>query len=101
MKFKLIISTLLIFLLTFSLSNLYAANAYNEIEKDTSKKETDIKVIEHVIERYAEDSIIQDIKNKKIYLYGKAYIKYGDIKIEANEILIDWSLNSLLLHLID
>ena len=95
MKFKLIISTLLIFLLTFSLSNLYASNAYNEIQKDTSKKETDIKVIEHVIERYAEDSIIQDIKNKKIYLYGKAYIKYGDIKIEANEILIDWSLNNI------
>ena len=47
-------------------------------------------VIEYNIIRNCKDSIIQDIENKKIFLYGDASIEYGKIKITASEIVIDW-----------
>lgn len=38
----------------------------------------------------ARDSIIYDIKNKKIYLYGKAEVTYTTIKLNADYIVFDW-----------
>ena len=41
----------------------------------------------------ARDSIENDIKNKKIYLYGKAKVKYTTISLEAGYIVLDWESN--------
>jgi len=41
----------------------------------------------------ARDSIDYDLKNKKIYLYGKAQVKYTTISLEAGLIILDWESN--------
>ena len=37
------------------------------------------------------DSIFYDLKTQTIKLYGKSKIDYGDINLEAHEILVDWN----------
>jgi len=51
--------------------------------------------IETTIKYYAEDSIITKTLTNVTYLYGNAYIEYGDIKLEAAEIVIDRNINEL------
>ena len=51
--------------------------------------------IETTIKYYAEDSIITKTLTNVTYLYGNAYIEYGDIKLEAAEITIDRNINEL------
>ncbi|MFN7115935.1 MAG: putative LPS assembly protein LptD [Saprospiraceae bacterium] len=41
----------------------------------------------------ARDSIIYDIKNRKIYLYGAAEVTYTTIKLNADYIVFDWESN--------
>ncbi len=41
----------------------------------------------------ARDSIDYDLKNKKIYLYGAAKVKYTTITLEAGFIVLDWESN--------
>lgn len=43
----------------------------------------------------ARDSIDYDLKNKKIYLYGQAKVKYTTISLEAGFIELDWESNIL------
>ncbi len=45
------------------------------------------------VEYVADDSMIYDIKHKKIYLYGNASVKYSTIELKADYILLDWSSN--------
>lgn len=64
----------------------------NLIEKDSilaQKKET----VEAIIEHTANDYILEDVANKKIYLYNNAEIKYKDINIKAGDIIIDYKTN--------
>jgi hypothetical protein len=51
--------------------------------------------IETTINYNAKDSIIFDAINRIVYLYGGAYIVYGDIKLEAARITIDWNSSTL------
>ncbi len=44
---------------------------------------------------YAEDSIVSDFTENKVYLYNKAWFEYGEMKLEADLIVIDWK-NSML-----
>ena len=83
-----------IFLLTGFFNNSYAKNSF--IFNDTLPKNSSATILEFNIERHCNDSIIQDTENKKIYLYGNANIKYGNIKITANKIVIDWKVNTIL-----
>ena len=83
-----------IFLLTGFFNNSYAKNSF--IFNDTLPKNSSETILEFNIERHCNDSIIQDIENKKIYLYGNASIEYGNIKITANKIVIDWKENTIL-----
>ena len=82
------------FLLTGFFNNSYAKNSY--IFNDTLPKNSSETTLEFDIKRYCNDSIIQDIEDKKIYLYGNANIEYGDIKITSNKIVIDWTENTIL-----
>ena len=43
-------------------------------------------VLEHEVEYDAVDSILFDLKNNTVYLYGEAQVIYGDITLTANQI---------------
>jgi len=60
------------------------------IEEKASSARIDAKV-----ERFAKDSIVQDIANRKIFLYGDAEINYEDITLKANYIEIDLLTNTV------
>ena len=87
--------TLIIFLLTVVINN--SQLVAQEIIKDTILKieNTEATILEDEIIKNAKDSISIDIINRKIYLYGKAEIKYSDIKISAGYIEIDWNTNTI------
>ncbi len=44
---------------------------------------------------FAEDSIITDFIENKVYLYKKAWFEYGEMKLEADRIVIDWKNSEL------
>ena len=54
-----------------------------------SIKVTNSSGIETTIKYFAEDSIITKTATNITYLYGNAYIEYGDIKLDAARIVID------------
>ena len=73
-------------------------------EPDTTKHDTPRKVIvprkkesafEVQVTRTAVDSVIQDMKEKIIYYYGKAVVKYDDIVLEANYLEFDLNSNTV------
>ena len=51
--------------------------------------------IETTIYYSAKDSIYFDVVNQKVYLYGESKIDYGNIKLEADRIDIDWTTDLL------
>ena len=55
---------------------------------DSINNKTDI---ETTINYSSIDSIFYDLKTQTIKLYGKSKIDYGDINLEAHEILVDWN----------
>ena len=61
----------------------------------TSKNEMDSTIqkseIETTINYSAKDSIFYDLKSQKIKLYGNSKIDYGEINLEAYEILVNWN----------
>ena len=58
----------------------------NKMDSTIQKSE-----IETTINYSAKDSIFYDLKSQKIKLYGNAKIDYGEINLEAYEILVDWN----------
>lgn len=73
------------------------------IKKDTLKTDT-LKTpppksdIETTINYSARDSIRASLDNRMIWLYGSARIVYGEVELEAEEILIDYGNNTLSAH---
>nr|WP_237701557.1 putative LPS assembly protein LptD [Algoriphagus machipongonensis] len=51
--------------------------------------------IQSDITYYAEDSIVSDFSENKVYLYNKAWFEYGEMKLEADLIVIDWKNSTL------
>ncbi len=51
--------------------------------------------LESKVERVAIDSIIQDLVNRKVYLYGDAVINYEDITLKAAVIEVDFNTNTV------
>ncbi len=67
-----------------------------EINKpDTTQSSKPHTVLDAKVERSAKDSIIQDIINKKAYLYGDAVVTYGDITLKAAYIEFDFTTNNV------
>ena len=79
MNKKIFIIVSIIFLLTGFFNNSIANS--NIPPTDSLSNNTQNNIIQHQIIRNCKDSIIQDLENKKIFLYGEASISYGDIKI--------------------
>lgn len=46
----------------------------------------------------AQDSIIYDIPNKMVYLFGKAHIDYKTLEIDAAYIEVDWNKNEIMAY---
>lgn len=46
--------------------------------------------IERDITYFAEDSIVADFPNNKLYLHREAWFEYGDMRLDADLIVIDW-----------
>ena len=59
-----------------------------EINEDTVINRSEI---ETTINYSAKDSIFYDLKSQKIKLYGDSKIDYGEINLEAYEILVNWN----------
>lgn len=51
--------------------------------------------LEYQVQYTAEDSIVYDIPQKKIFLYGHARIEYDKINILADSIIFDWQHNEV------
>lgn len=51
--------------------------------------------IETLINYYGEDSIITDLKQNKIFLHKEAWFEYGNIRLDADLIIIDWDKSEL------
>ena len=82
--------------ITFLLTGFFNNSKGVSIYVDSIPEQNNSYLIDHDIVRNCKDSIVQDIVNKKIYLYGDASIRYGNIKITANNIIIDWNKNTIL-----
>lgn len=66
----------------------------NEIATDTIKNDTLKKreeVLTDVVDYYGEDYVYMHRKNNKIFMYNKAYIIYGDMRIDAGIIILDYN----------
>ena len=51
--------------------------------------------IEAKVERFAQDSIVQDIAKRKIFLFGDAVVNYDDIILKADYIEVDLTTNTV------
>ena len=63
---------------------------------DTTAKSGPVKQkLDTKVERSATDSIVQDLKNRMVHLYGNAVVIYGDIKLEAAYIRFNLETNQV------
>jgi len=67
------------------------------IKKDSTKT-TKRGDIETTINYSARDSIFSSLDNKMVWLYGDAKVKYGEIELEAEEVVIDYVNNTVTAH---
>jgi lipopolysaccharide assembly outer membrane protein LptD (OstA) len=51
--------------------------------------------IDDMVVRTASDSIVQDLMNRKVYMFGEAEVTYGNIKLKAAFIEVDFSTNTV------
>ena len=65
-------------------------NAEDTLKVDTLVSTATTDDIEQTLFYSAKDTQHMDIINQKLYLRGKAMIEYGDTKLEAERIWIDW-----------
>ncbi|MDF9801020.1 lipopolysaccharide assembly outer membrane protein LptD (OstA) [Catalinimonas alkaloidigena] len=72
--------------------NLPVNDTTTTVAIDSSQAQGDI---ETTVNYNAEDSIFFDVVNRKIYLYGNAEIDYGEIKLAADYVELDWVNNML------
>lgn len=70
--------------------NTIKKDTLNTLNKADSVKAPPKGDIESTITYSAEDSIISNLNNKMMWLYGKAIVKYGLIELQAEEIVIDY-----------
>ncbi len=72
--------------------------AQDTIPKDSVALPQKKSDIETTINYSARDSIFTSIDGKQITLYGNAKIIYGEIELDAEEIVIDYAKNTLTAH---
>lgn len=78
-----------------TLRHMQARSERRSLTRDTIPAKQKGPVLDTKVDRTATDSIVQDLKNQKVYLYKNATITYGEIKIEADYIMIDFNTNEV------
>lgn len=64
----------------------------NNAKSDSAKLKRKSSV-ETTVKYAAEDSMTFDVENSKFYLYNKSKVDYGDMKLQANVIDLNWQTN--------
>lgn len=64
-----------------------------KLVKDTLRFSKD--ALDKAVNYQADDSIIYDIENKMVHLYGKAHVDYDDITLDAAYIQFNWEANTV------
>ncbi|MFC4874336.1 putative LPS assembly protein LptD [Negadavirga shengliensis] len=64
-------------------------------QEDLEKSSEQVGDIETVINYFAEDSIVSDFTANKVFLYNDAWFEYGNIRLDADYIVIDWEKSEL------
>lgn len=70
----------------------------NEVMADTVKTDSILpqkEFLENVVDYFGEDYVYIDRKSNKVYMYNKAYIVYGDMRIDAGLIILDMNKNEV------
>ena len=70
----------------------------NEKAQDTVKTDTikpEKETLTDVVDYYGEDYVLLNRKENKVYMYNKAYIIYGDMRIDAGLIILDYNKNEV------
>ncbi|MBT0608712.1 putative LPS assembly protein LptD [Aequorivita echinoideorum] len=70
----------------------------NEVVVDTVKTDTILppkEMLTDIVEYYGEDYVYLNRKENKVYMYNKAYIIYGDMRIDAGLIILDYNKNEV------
>ncbi len=67
-----------------------AQDSVKSQEKDSLKRNENVEGLEYPLYKSAEKYQLIDRKNKKLYLYDKAHIKYHDIDLQAGRIVVDY-----------
>lgn len=95
---------LLIFVNTFSAfaterSFIYFSNdSISNVKSDTFRITFSKDSLDAEVHYKAQDSIIYDIPNKMVYLFGKSHIDYKDLQVDAANIEIDWKANEIIAY---
>ena len=58
-------------------------------------------LLEDLVDYYGEDYVYMDQENTKVYMYNKAFMTYLDYRIDAGEIILDFSKNEVYARGID
>jgi hypothetical protein len=79
-----------------------AIGVTDTIPADSVRKDSTVKIAKDApkskIKYHATDSALFDLKNKKLYLVKNAALEYQNMKVEANNIIVDWTTNELLAY---
>ena len=70
----------------------------NEKAEDTVKTDSikpEKEILTDVVDYYGEDYVLLNRKENKVYMYNKAYIIYGDMRIDAGLIILDYNKNEV------
>jgi lipopolysaccharide assembly outer membrane protein LptD (OstA) len=70
----------------------------NPIANDSVRKDSIVpqkEMLEYVVDYYGEDYVYIDRKNNKVYMYNQAYVIYGDTRIDAGLIILDYNKNEV------
>ncbi len=70
----------------------------NEILVDTVKTDTirpEEEFLTDIVTYFGEDYVYIDQEESKVYMYDKAYIVYGDMRIDAGLIILDYDKNEV------
>src|SRR5690554_6394759 len=70
----------------------------NERSQDTVKTDTikpPAETLTDIVEYYGEDYVFMNRKEKRVYLYNKAFIIYEDMRIDAGLIILDYNKNEV------
>lgn len=76
-----------------------AESIIDTVKTDTIKPKKEF--LDGVVDYYGEDYVYLDRKSHKVYMYNKAYIEYGDMRIDAGLIILDYNKNEVIAKGID